>query len=672
MLENPAPSGPWFVALPDCASALPVVRRLRDRIGFTLTHASGRPWVVGSAPDGTSGTATAVAARHGGTALLVTGTHALTAGELADWARRVRGTADLDALAATLTGSAHLVASVDGEIRVQGTVTGVRRVFTATLAGTTLAADRADVLAALTDAPLDPVRLTARLLAMTPSSLTEPVWSGVDLVPSDACLLVAADGTARTRTWWEPPAQELDRAQGGPALARALTDAVAVRVRENAVVGSDLSGGLDSTPLSFLAAEATGRAAGSLVTVRIGVADPTHDDHIWAAKAQDLLDGDHITHTVFGPGELPDMFEDVARPVTGLDEPTRWIRPVARLRETARRLAEAGAGVHLTGHGGDEVLAVKPSYLHDLTHRRPALARRHLAGMRALRRWSATATLRALADRRPYGTWLTAEADALTSPFPPANQPLFGWEYPLRLPPWVTGDAAVGLADEMRRRAGTARPYAPTRAAHTTVDLARQLGAAVRLAETVTAGAGAVLQAPYLDDRVLEACLAVRPEERSSPWTYKPLMVEAMRGTMPEGSLKRATKGEFSDDFFRGQQRHRGQIAELFDQPLLAGLGLIDTATLRHMALAAYPPGLPWGALDATMAVENWLRARADWNLPPAETPVRVTAAAGPEATPTTAPPDRGPAAPTHDATRDPARPAAPIQEENHRVPQPR
>ncbi len=346
------------------------------------------------------------------------------------------------------------------------------------------------------------------------------------------------------------------------------------------------------------------------------------------------------------------MFEDVARPVTNLDEPTRWIRPVARLRETARRLAGAGAGVHLTGHGGDEVLAVKPSYLHDLTRRRPALAREHLAGMRALRRWSTTATLRALADRRPYGPWLAAEADALTDPFPPANRPLFGWEYPLRLPPWVTGDAAAGLADELRRRAGTARPYAPTRAAHTTVDLARQLGAAVRLAETVTAGAGAVLQAPYLDDRVMEACLAVRPEERSSPWTYKPLMVEAMRGTMPEGSLDRATKGEFSDDFFRGQRRRRGQIAELFDRPLLAGLGLIDPATLRHMALAAYPPGLPWGALDATMAVENWLRARADWNLPRPRRPY-ASPRPRPPPEPRTRPGRRPPA---HAA----ARPAAP------------
>ncbi|MEU9047995.1 MULTISPECIES: hypothetical protein [unclassified Kitasatospora] len=40
----------------------------------------------------------------------------------------------------------------------------MRRVLTATVDGCALASDRADLLAALADAPLDPVRLTARLL----------------------------------------------------------------------------------------------------------------------------------------------------------------------------------------------------------------------------------------------------------------------------------------------------------------------------------------------------------------------------------------------------------------------------------------------------------------------------------------------------------------------------
>ncbi|KUN61410.1 hypothetical protein AQJ46_36795 [Streptomyces canus] len=602
------PGGSWFVALPDSAATVGIADRLRPHASFTHAHASGRPWILGSGPD--AGPASLVHATHGGTRLLVRGVHSVTEEDLLGWARRVRHLSDVDRLAASVAGSVHVLASVDGQVRVQGSVSGVRQVCHTTVDGVRIAADRADLLASCTGAAVDPVRLTARLLAITPSALLEPLWSGVEGVPPDSWLHLDTHGGAHTRRWWRPPPQELDRAEGAPALARALDDAVAARVRAGATVGSDLSGGLDSTPMSFLASRATGAAGGRLVTVRIGVADPTHDDHVWADRAQRLMDGDHVTHTVFRPGELPDMFAQVAQPVTGLDEPTRWIRPIARLRETARRLGDTGATVHLTGHGGDEVLPVKPNYLHDLMRRRPALARQHLAGMRALRRWSAADTVRALAERKPYGPWLMTQADALGTAFPAASRPLFGWEYPLRLPPWVKREAVAELAARIRERAGAAEPHAPTRSAHTTIDLARQLGAAVRLAETVTADEGALLQAPYLDDRVIEACLAVRPEERSSPWSYKPLMVEAMRGTMPAESLERATKGEFSDDFFKGQKRHRGQLAELFDQPLLADLGLVDPGTLRHMALAAYPPGLPWSALDATMAAENWLRAR--------------------------------------------------------------
>ncbi|MGP3953438.1 asparagine synthase-related protein [Streptomyces sp. 7N604] len=610
MAKATAVPGFWFMALPDSESATPVLRRLHSHIGFSHAHASGRPWVIGSRPDGGVGVTSTVHAEHGRTRLLVTGTHSLSDTELQSWARRIRHVADVDRLAASLAGCAHIVATVDGQVRVQGSVSGVRRVFYASVGGATVAADRADLLAALTDAPLDTTRFTARLLAITPDALTEPVWSGVDVVPPGSALLLGAGAEKSVRRWWQPPEQELSSKQGAPALAEALTAAVAVRVRDHATVASDMSGGLDSTPVSFLAAGATDSAAGKLVTVRIGVADPTHDDHLWASRAQQMLDGAHISHKVFEPGELPDMFDRVAEPVTGLDEPIRWIRPIARLRETARWLGASGATVHLTGHGGDEVLPVKPNYLHDLMRRRPVLAREHLAGMRALRRWSISGTMRALAEQRPYAKWLADQADRLTTPFPAGSQPMFGWEYPLRLPPWVTPGAAADLSRRIRQGAEGAEPYLPSRSGHTTVDLARQLGSAVRLAEAVTEEEGAALHAPYLDDRVLEACLAVRPEERSSPWTYKPLMVEAMRNTMPEGSLERATKGEFSDDFFRGQRRHRGQMAELFDEPLLAELGLVDTAVLRHMALAAYPPGLPWSALDATMAAENWLRAR--------------------------------------------------------------
>ena len=64
---------------------------------------------------------------------------------------------------------------------MQGTVTGVRRVFHARIDGAAVAADRADVLAGLLDAGLDEQRLALHLLE--PHILYplagQPVWQGV-------------------------------------------------------------------------------------------------------------------------------------------------------------------------------------------------------------------------------------------------------------------------------------------------------------------------------------------------------------------------------------------------------------------------------------------------------------------------------------------------------------
>ncbi len=52
----------------------------------------------------------------------------------------------------------------------------------------------------------------------------------------------------------------------------------------------------------------------------------------------------------------------------------------------------------------------------------------------------------------------------------------------------------------------------------------------------------------FLDDRVIEACLAVRPGERVSPGRYKPVLGAAMCGIVPEECLRRSNKATASMD----------------------------------------------------------------------------------------------------------------------------
>jgi asparagine synthase (glutamine-hydrolysing) len=121
--------------------------------------------------------------------------------------------------------------------------------------------------------------------------------------------------------------------------------------------------------------------------------------------------------------------------------------------------------------------------------------------------------------------------------------------------------------------------------------------------------AGLALEAPYFDDRVVEICLSVRLHERTTPWQYKPLLVEAMRGVVPAEVLARTTKGVFGADVDAGLARHRGDLAALCDDLVLARLGLVDADALRTACLGPHPPDMPLAALETTLGAEAWLRA---------------------------------------------------------------
>ena len=171
----------WFVVLPDSASVASVAAALCQRATQEVSHPSGRPWLLGCWDDDTT-----TVGQAGHTKIAIIGEHGVTASQLTGAANRTAAVADLDSLAASLVGSSHLVASVAGRVRVQGTVTGLRRVFHARVGDATVATDRADVLAEVLDTKLDEQRLAVHLLdssALYPLA-GEPVWRGVSALPT--------------------------------------------------------------------------------------------------------------------------------------------------------------------------------------------------------------------------------------------------------------------------------------------------------------------------------------------------------------------------------------------------------------------------------------------------------------------------------------------------------
>jgi asparagine synthase (glutamine-hydrolysing) len=178
-----------------------------------------------------------------------------------------------------------------------------------------------------------------------------------------------------------------------------------------------------------------------------------------------------------------------------------------------------------------------------------------------------------------------------------------------QLPPWVTPTAVDSVKKLMRRTASEVHPLAPERGQHSVLWGIREGARLDRHLSQITAGEGVPISFPFYDDNVIESALAVRLHERTSPFSYKPLLTAAMRGVVPEELLGRRTKGEYTADVHAGFRNQRNELDELLTQPILADLGLIDADALRRACFGLFPPGLSLVTLETTLLLECWLRA---------------------------------------------------------------
>jgi asparagine synthase (glutamine-hydrolysing) len=594
------PNAPeWWVALPDHEGAGALAQRLSGSATQRVDHPSGRPWLVGTWPTGTLATA-----RAGKAAVAVLGQHDVDGSRLQRRVASARSVAVLDRIADDIPGSVHLVASVDGTTRAQGSVTGVRRVFRVRVGDIECAADRADVLAFLRAAGIDVQRLAAHLLE--PPMLSPvaglPVWEGVAAVPPGDSIELRQDGGVRERTWWTPPRPDRPLADAAAALRHALTTAVSTRVRDRSIVSCDL-GGVDSTAVCCLAADVAGR----VVAFTAASSDPLADDVAWARRTVQAR-GD-IEHHVIPAADVPLVYHGLHRDRGTLDEPSGAAVDLDRWLLIAERARSRGSDLHFVGFGGDELCYGSLAHVADVLRTRPRAAARHLRGFAAKYRWPRQRVLAQLADRRSYAAWLRGVAGTLAQPAPPPNEPLLTWGFAPRLPPWATSDAVDAVRTLIVDAADRWGPAAPTRGQHRELEAMRFVSRITRQFEQLTLRDGITLAAPYYDDAVVTAGLAARPLERVTPWRYKPLLSAAMRGIVPDGPRQRTSKANGTADEEPGLRRHRAEVLALWDDARIGELGLVDVDALRRVCAGPLPPGLPVGVLYQTLACEVWLRS---------------------------------------------------------------
>ncbi|WP_030953491.1 lasso peptide isopeptide bond-forming cyclase, partial [Streptomyces sp. NRRL S-481] len=473
-LHESAGTGPGdahFTVFTDRADAAAVARSFARPGSRTLTHASGRPWLVGHWHDDE-----VLVAHTGGASVAVVGCCPLDAGELRRRTARLRDLAELDALARSLPGSFHLVGALDGRVRVQGTASGLRLVFHTEIDGVRVAATRADTLATVLGLDPDVTELAVRLLWPAPYPLSETsMWRGITAVPPQDAMVVAADGrTVRHTRWWTPPEPVRSLAEAAPLVRKALEEAVDARTRQGGVVSCDLSGGLDSTSVCFLADRSAARVVASTWPGR----DPADTDLHWAERAIGHLPD--VEHVVWDPDASPLVYENLLGIDDLLDEPTIGVMDRSRVLHHLPGLAARGSRLHLTGIGGDHVAWCSEAYYHRLMRTRPLFALRQVRGFRALWQWPLGGTVRALADSRPYGTWLADAARRLRDPSPSSVSTGLGWGMAPRLFDWMTPEAERMARRALLEAAATASPLHPDRGLHADLQQIRSCTRVIR------------------------------------------------------------------------------------------------------------------------------------------------------------------------------------------------
>ncbi|WP_275435151.1 lasso peptide isopeptide bond-forming cyclase [Streptomyces qinglanensis] len=613
----------WFVVLPDTDAAVPVARRAADYATRIVRHESGRPWLLGRWEESGS----PALARAGNTRIAVFGEHEVTAAEAERAAAHARRSeAHLDRLVATWRGSFHVIASSPRGVRVQGSVVGLRRVFHASPAASgrtavCLAADRADIVAELSGAELDERQVALQLLTSgVPHPLGgAPLWRGVHTVPGGHRLLIREDGPSTYR-WWRAPQPTVGLDTGARILGEELVDAVKLRARGRSLVSADL-GGLDSTAICSAAA-GTGTPVAAYTA---GVHDEAGDDVYWAERTVGSLHG--VEHHVIRAGGTPMTFAGIATQADILDTPTIIAVDRARRMDIIERAAKRGSALHLTGLGGDELLAGSPARLHELLPRAPLHALRTVRGFAAKYHWSHVRVAAQLLDRGSYRSWLARTARDLTTPPAGPDEPLLDWAGRPRMPTWATPDAVLAARSLLLEGLGTVQPRGPGHGEHRELVAMDGISQWCRHIGQMAAPHSLTVSAPYYDHRVIEAALSVRIQERITPWRYKPLIVEAARGIVPESSRTRDTKANATYEEEAGLRRHRSELLQLCEDSRLARLGLVDEATLRRWCERALAAETESYQLHPTVACEVWLRARETPAMPPTRTvdPGRVT-----------------------------------------------
>ncbi|MER6361652.1 albusnodin/ikarugamycin family macrolactam cyclase [Kitasatospora sp. NPDC001527] len=468
----------------------------------------------------------------------------------------------------------------------------------------------ARTLAALTAATIDTERLVCAVFLPSVPALAagRSFFEGVRQLPPGARIELPANGSSpRISTSWLPTPVRC--APPDIRLRRSLEQATSLRTDSDPTLSCDLSGGLDSTSVALLAANAlpSDRRLNA-VTVHpdgdLGGADLRHA-RLSAARCTH-----RITHHLLPLADDHLPYTSITE-VPATNEPAPSTLTLARLAgQLTWMREELGTRTHLTGDGGDSILFQPPVHLADLIrHRRLRRAAGEAFGWARLRHASVGLVLRD-AVRTAYTTRRRAAATLAATVGTQASDEhgRATWFPLLPFPSWGSPLAARLLADAARRMTQVTDPLPGLDfSVRVLVDEVREVARTAAADAEVAAAYGIALHNPFLDPLVVDTVLTTPLDLRPPQHAYKPVLAEAMASLLPPETAARTTKGSFNADHYTGLRTNLAELSVMADGHL-ATLGLLDPDRFRsHLAQAAAGLPTPLATIEQALATEAWL-----------------------------------------------------------------
>lgn len=203
-------------------------------------------------------------------------------------------------------------------------------------------------------AEIDPVALDQIFTLWAPIAPRTPFRDIYELEP--ASLMIVDENGASSRPYWQlefpdadEPSRHRDERGAAEELRALLADATRIRMRADVPVGSYLSGGLDSSIVSALAA---GMTPETLRTFSVTFDSAEHDESAFQMEMARALGTRHAA-VHCAEGDIAAVFPDVIR---FTERPILRTAPAPLFKLSGLVRAE-GLKVVLTGEGADEVFA---------------------------------------------------------------------------------------------------------------------------------------------------------------------------------------------------------------------------------------------------------------------------------------------------------------------------